>query len=158
MVDQESDLGHCLHNKCQITAKYTFIDISTDSFYVALNASNATFNEHLKCYKNKQPKKYTKNLTKYRKTPILHQLGANSHTCWSDSITFVGSISSLEVTLTACHNLGLLKFSLAKMGGVHKISVPIFKSFQFRTLLSFTEIQVFFSFKCDFLLFYGLFS
>ena len=49
--------------------------------------------------------------------PILLQIRANSHTCGSDTITFVGSMSSLELTLTVCHNLGLLGFCLPKMGG-----------------------------------------
>ena len=49
--------------------------------------------------------------------PILHHISANSHTCGSDAITFVGPMSSLEVTLTVCLNLGLLRFSLEKIGG-----------------------------------------
>ena len=48
--------------------------------------------------------------------PILHHISANSHTCWSDAITFVGSMSSSEVTLTVCLNLRLLGFRLPKMG------------------------------------------
>ena len=60
--------------------------------------------------------------------PILHHISANRHTCGSDAITFVGSMSSLEVTLTVCHNLGLLGFCLPKIGGgggVDKFSVPL---------------------------------
>ena len=49
--------------------------------------------------------------------PILHQISANSHTCGSDAITFVGSMNSLEVTLTVCHNIGLLGFRLPNIGG-----------------------------------------
>ena len=47
--------------------------------------------------------------------PILHHISANSHTFGSDAIAFVGSMSSLEVTLTVCHNLVLLKFSFPKI-------------------------------------------
>ena len=50
--------------------------------------------------------------------PILHPKSANSHTCGSDAITFVESVSSLEVTLTVDHNLGLLGFYLPKIGVV----------------------------------------
>ena len=57
--------------------------------------------------------------------PILHHISANSHTCGPDAITFAGSMSSLEVTLTVCHNLGLLSFSLPKIGVMYKISVKI---------------------------------
>ena len=49
--------------------------------------------------------------------PILHHISANSHTCGSDVIMFVGSLSSLEVTLTVYRNLGLLEFCLSKIGG-----------------------------------------
>ena len=49
--------------------------------------------------------------------PTLHHLSANSHTCGSDGITFVGSMNSLEVTLSVCHNLGLLGFCFPKIGG-----------------------------------------
>ena len=49
--------------------------------------------------------------------PFLHHISANSHTCGSDAITFVGSMSSLEVTLSVCHNLRLLGFWLPKIGG-----------------------------------------
>ena len=63
--------------------------------------------------------------------PILHQISANSHTCASDAITFVRSMSSLEVTLTVCPNLGLLGFCLPKIGGLYRFSVPTCKVFQF---------------------------
>ena len=63
--------------------------------------------------------------------PILHYLSANSHTCGSDGETFVGSMSSLEVTLTVCHNLGLLGFCLPKIGGVYRFLVPNCKIFHF---------------------------
>ena len=61
LVNQENDLGHCLHSKCQITAIFTCIDMSTDGDYVALNPSNVryfTFNEQLK-YQNKQFKNFS---------------------------------------------------------------------------------------------------
>ena len=58
----KSDLGHFFHSKCQITAIFTFVNISTDGYYVALNASNvrySTFNKHLKYHKkNKQINKF----------------------------------------------------------------------------------------------------
>ena len=91
-----------------------------------------TFNEHLKYHKIKIKQK----MTKYQKVPILHHIRANGHTCGSDAITFVESMSSIEVTLTMCHNLGLLRFCLPKLGGGgYKISVPTCKSFQFRPFL-----------------------
>ena len=49
--------------------------------------------------------------------PILQHISANSYACGSDAITSAGSMSSLEVTLTMCHNLGLLGFCLPKIGG-----------------------------------------
>ena len=49
--------------------------------------------------------------------PILHLISANSHTCGSDAIMFVGSMNGLELTLTVCHNLGLLGLWLPKIGG-----------------------------------------
>ena len=39
MVNQESDIGHWLHSNCQIAAIFAFVDICTDSYYVALNTS-----------------------------------------------------------------------------------------------------------------------
>ena len=48
---------------------------------------------------------------------IWHHINANSHTCGSDAITLIGFMSSLEVTLTVCHNFWLLRFSLPKIGG-----------------------------------------
>ena len=49
--------------------------------------------------------------------PNLLHISANSHTCGSDAITPIVSMrGSLEVTLTMCHNLGLLKFSHPKIG------------------------------------------
>ena len=62
LVNQESDLGHCLNSKCQTTGIFTFIDISTCSYYVTLNASNVrylAFIEHL----NYQKKIILRNLT-----------------------------------------------------------------------------------------------
>ena len=49
---------------------------------------------------------------------ILHHLSANSHTCGSDAITFVGFMSTLEVNLNVCHKHGLLGFRLPKLGGL----------------------------------------
>ena len=68
--------------------------------------------------------------------PILHHISANSHTCWSDAITFVGSVDNVEMTLPMCYNLGLIRFSLLEIGGLYKFSVPICKIFQFRPILS----------------------
>ena len=56
--------------------------------------------------------------------PILHHISANRHTRGSDAITFVGSMDSLEVTLTVCHNLGLLGFCLLKIGGGVQVFGP----------------------------------
>ena len=81
-------------------------------------------------------------MTKYpKKMPILHQINANSHTCEADAITFVGCMSSLEVTLTVCHNLGLFGFSLPKIGGdcTDFQSQPL-KNCQFGPFLSFDEL------------------
>ena len=63
--------------------------------------------------------------------PILHHLSADSHTCGSDAITFVESMSSLDVNVTVCQNLGLLGFCLPKIGGVYRFLVPTCKNFQF---------------------------
>ena len=63
--------------------------------------------------------------------PILHYISANSHTCGSDAKAFVGSMSSLEVTLTVCDNLGLLGFLPSQNWGVYRFSVPTCKTFQF---------------------------
>ena len=73
--------------------------------------------------------------------PFLHHISANSHTCGCDAITFVGSMSSLEVTLTMCHNLGLLSFSLPKiLGGGTKFRSHLY---QFCPFLSFDKFLVF---------------
>ena len=56
-------------------------------------------------------------MTKYQKMPILHHISANSHTCWSDARTFVGSTNRLEVTITVCCKLGCSRFNLPKIGG-----------------------------------------
>ena len=154
LVNQQSDLGHCLNSECQFTAILNFVDISKDGYYVALNAWNLQYlniNDDVMYEKLNNLRSLTIN-SKYRKMPILHHISANSHTCGSDAITFVESMSSLEVTLTVCHNVGLLRFSLPKIGGLYKISVPTCKNFQFWPFLSFDEIQVFFSFKHYFLL------
>ena len=67
---------------------------------------------------------------------FLYHISANSHTCGSDAITFVGSLSSSEVTLIICHILGLLGFWLPKIGGGGGF-VKICKN------LSFDKFQVF---------------
>ena len=128
LVNQETDLGHCLYSKCQITAIFNFVDISEDGYYVALNAWNLqylTINDHLKYHKANNLRNLTIN-NKYRKMPNLHHISANSHNCGSDAITFVGSMSSSEVTLTVCHYFWILRFSLPKIGGggLYKISIP----------------------------------
>ena len=129
MVNQESHLGHCLHSKCQIAAIFVFVVISTDSYYEALNTSNLrylSFNEHL----NYRKVNNFRNLTiynTYRKLLILHHISDNSQTCGSDAKTFVGSMSSLEVTLTVCRILGLLRFSLTGCSWLSKILLHTFK-------------------------------
>ena len=50
--------------------------------------------------------------------PTSHQIGANSHTCGSDAVTFAGSMGSLEVTLNVCHTFGSSGFPFQKSGGV----------------------------------------
>ena len=62
--------------------------------------------------------------------PILHILSANSHTCGSDAKTFVGSMSSLDVTLTV-RNLGLLGFCFPKLGGCTDVWSQLVKIFSF---------------------------
>ena len=83
-------------------------------------------------------------MTKYPKMHFLHHISANSITCRYDARMFVGSMDSLGVTLTVCWNLGLLRFSLPKIGGgVDKFSVPTCKNFQFWPFLSFGKISSF---------------
>ena len=62
--------------------------------------------------------------------PIFLQIGANSHTCGFHATTFVGFMNSLGVTLTVCHNLGFLRFSLSKIGCTNFRS-PLVKFFSF---------------------------
>ena len=78
-------------------------------------------------------------MSKYWKIPILNHISDNSHTRGSDALTFVGSVSSLEVTLTECHNLVCSGFPFQKSGGVQQFPVPTFKDFQFRPRLSFDK-------------------
>ena len=82
--------------------------------------------------------------------PILHHLSANSHTCGSDAITFVGSLSSLEVALTVGHNLGLLGFCLPKIGGCTDFRSQLVKFFSFDHFLVLTNFK-FFQFQTLFL-------
>ena len=59
-------LVHYLPSKCQITAIFTLVDISTDGFYVALNALNVrylTLNDHLENHKTNN----LRNLTRHNK-------------------------------------------------------------------------------------------
>ena len=71
-------------------------------------------------------------MTKYRKMPFLHHISANSHTCGSDAITLIEYMSSLEITLTVCQNLGLLRFSFPKIEGCcTKIRSQLVKNFSF---------------------------
>ena len=63
--------------------------------------------------------------------PNLHHISANSHNGGSDAITFVVSMSPLEVNLNVCNNLWLLKFSLPKMGGCTKFRTQLVKIFSF---------------------------
>ena len=68
MVNQVRDSGHSLHSKCQNTAIYSSINISTDGYYVALNASNVqylTFKDHLKYHKLNNLRNLT--IKKYQK-------------------------------------------------------------------------------------------
>ena len=71
-----------------------------------------TFIEQLKSNEINILKNLTEN-NKLSKTLILHQLSAKSHTCASGSLE---SLENLEVTLNLCYNLGLLRFSLLKIG------------------------------------------
>ena len=61
--------------------------------------------------------------------PRLDHTSANSHTCGPDVITFVESMSSLEATLTVCHNLGLLGFCIPKIGGCTDFRSQLVKIF-----------------------------
>ena len=74
--------------------------------------------------------------------PSLHHLSANSHTCGSDAIAFVGPMSSLEVTLTVCRNLGLLEFCLPKIGGCTYFRSQLVKIFSFDHFWVLTIFQV----------------
>ena len=84
---------------------------------MAVNASNVrylTFNDQLKYHKINNLRNLT--ITNTVKCQFCSNISANSHTCGSDAITFVGSMSSLKVTLTVCYNFGFLGFSLSKRG------------------------------------------
>ena len=69
--------------------------------------------------------------------PSLHHRSANSHTCGYDATIFVGSMSSLEVTLTVCHNLGFLGFCLPKIGEGVQIFGPNLQKFSVLTIFEF---------------------
>ena len=66
-------------------------------------------------------------MTKYQKISILNDKDGNGQACGFDNKMLVGSIDSLEVTLTACCNLEFFTFSLPKIGVrvLYEISVPI---------------------------------
>ena len=74
---------------------------------------------------------------------FLHHLSANSHICGSDAIMFVGSMDSLEVTLTVCRNLGLLGFCLPKMGECTDFRSQLVKSFSFGHFCVLTNFKFF---------------
>ena len=57
--------------------------------------------------------------------PILRHISANSNTFWSDEITFVGSMGSLELTLAVWYNLGFLKLSFIKIGDVQNFGTNL---------------------------------
>ena len=63
--------------------------------------------------------------------PILHHISANNCACEFDAITFVGSMNSLEDTVTVCHNLELLSFSLPKIGGCSNFRSQLVEFFSF---------------------------
>ena len=75
--------------------------------------------------------------------PILHHISANSHTCGSDAITFVGFMSSLEAILTVFHNRGLLRFSFSKIGGCTDFWSQLVKIFSFDHFLVLTNSKFF---------------
>ena len=52
--------------------------------------------------------------------PIVHNINAKSHTSGFDAVTFVGSMVSLKVTITACFNVRLRFFLLKSGGGGYK--------------------------------------
>ena len=70
-------------------------------------------------------------MTKYWKMPILHNISGNNRTCGSDLITFVGYVSSLEVTLTVSHILGFLGFPSKNSGVCTKFLSQLVKYFNF---------------------------
>ena len=104
--------------------------------YVALKAlmeGYLTFIEQQKSNKINILKNLTKN-NKISKKLILHQLSANSHTCAYDAIAYIGSLENLEnleVTLNLCSNLGLLRFSLLKIGWRTIFQSQLVASFRF---------------------------
>ena len=77
----------------------------------------------------------------------MHHISANSHTCGYDEIVFVESMSSLEVTLTLCLNLGFLSFFLPKIGGCTKIRSQLVKNFSFDNFWYLTKSKSFFQFQ-----------
>ena len=63
--------------------------------------------------------------------PIVHNINAKSHTSGFDAVTFVGSMVSLKVTITACFNVRLRFFLLKSGGGGLQIFVRTRKIFEF---------------------------
>ena len=68
-------------------------------------------------------KKINKKFQGIKKMPSLYHISGSRHTCGYDAITFVGLMDSLGVTLTLYYILGLLKYSVPKIGCV-QIFVP----------------------------------
>ena len=64
---------------------------------------------------------------------FLHHISAKNHSCEIGAIKLVGSMSNLDFTLIVCYNLGLLNFSLPKIGGAgcEKFSSQFVKFFGF---------------------------
>ena len=61
---------------------------------------------------------------------ILHHISANIHTGEYDAIKCVGSMYSLEVTLTVSNNPGLLRFPFPKSERAVQIFVLTYKILQ----------------------------
>ena len=76
---------------------------------------------------------------------ILHHVSANSQFCGSDAISFVESTIILEVTLSVCHDFGLLRFSLFKNRWVVQNFGPNLWKFSELTIFEFWQILSFFS-------------
>ena len=82
-------------------------------------------------------------MTTYQKMTILHPISANCLTYGSYAITFVRYIFNLNVTLTVCDNLGLVRFFFQKSGVYKFRSQP--EKFSVLTIFEFRQILSFFS-------------